>query len=178
MTGFLRFAGILNAAVWLGAAVFFALSIQPAVFSTEMMNLLGPKNYPYFSGSIALMLGDHFFHVEIVCGILALLHVLAERLYSGKSVQQLWLALLIASWVVALLGGYWIRPKLKELHPRRYAVNLRPEEREAAADLFNAWHKAAQLGNLMVVAGVAVYLWRVANPPDPARFVSSAKFRH
>jgi hypothetical protein len=176
--GFLRFVGIVNAAVWLGAAVFFCLSVQPAVYSPEMMKLLEPKNYPFFSGAIAQILGDHLFHVEIICGIIALLHVVAEWLYFGKSLGQLWLGLLLVVWAVALFGGVWIRPQLKELHARRYAINLRPEQRDAAAQSFNAWHKASEFANLVMVAGVAVYLWRVANPPDPARFVSTAKFRH
>lgn len=178
MIGFLRYVGIVNAAIWLGAAIFFSLGIQSAVFSPDMMKLLEPKNYPFFSGAIAMILGDHFFRLQFICGSVALLHVLAERLYFGKSPGQLWLALLIAVCGLALLGGCWIQPKLKELHTRRYAVNLSPPQREAAARLFNAWHQASQFANLLMVAGVAVYLWRVANPPDPARFVSTAKFRH
>src|SRR6266496_2641930 len=51
--GFLRFLGILNAGVWLGAAIFFTFGAGPALFSQETQNLLGPKNYPYFSGAIA-----------------------------------------------------------------------------------------------------------------------------
>jgi len=43
--------------------------------------------------------------------------------------------------------------------------------------LFNAWQNAEYMANLFVIAGVAVYLWRVANPPDPTRFVRTAKFR-
>jgi len=28
----------------------------------------------------------------------------------------------------------------------------------------------------LVVGGLALYLWRAANPPDPTRFVSASKF--
>jgi hypothetical protein len=30
---------------------------------------------------------------------------------------------------------------------------------------------------VVLVGGLLVYLWRVANPPDPTRFVSASKFR-
>ena len=30
---------------------------------------------------------------------------------------------------------------------------------------------------LFVIGGLLIYIWRVTNPPDPARFVSSVKFR-
>jgi len=54
--GFLRIVGILNAAVWFGAAVFFTFGAGFAPFSAEMKRLLGSNNYPYFSGAIAQIL--------------------------------------------------------------------------------------------------------------------------
>ena len=177
MIGFLRFLGILNAGVWLGAAIFFTFGAGPALFSQETQNLLGPKNYPYFSGAIAQIVIARYFRLQIICCFLALAHVLAEWLYCGKSPRKLRLALLVGLVSVSLIGDYWLQPKLKELHRIKYDVNTKPEKREAAGQSFRAWHGASQSVNLLMLAGLTLYLWRLANPPDEPRFLNTAKFR-
>ena len=69
MIGFLRFVGLMNAAVWFGAAIFFTFGIGAAAFSPEMKELLGPKNSPYFSGAIAQILIARYFHLQLLCGV-------------------------------------------------------------------------------------------------------------
>src|ERR1039457_449261 len=69
--GFLRFVGILNAAVWFGGAVFFTFWSGRAPFSPEMKALLGPQNYPYFSGAIAQILIARYFNLQFTCSIIA-----------------------------------------------------------------------------------------------------------
>ena len=177
MIGFLRFFGILNAAVWFGAAMFFMFGAGTAPFSQEMKNLLGPKNYPYFSGAIAQILIARYFQLQLACGFVALVHVLAEWLYFGKSPKKLWLGLLAGMVVASLLNSFWFQPTLKELHAVKYAATTSAERREAATQSFRTWHGVSQGMNLLVVAGLAVYLWRVANPPDPTRFLNTANFR-
>jgi hypothetical protein len=174
--GFLRFVGILNAAVWFGAAVFFSFGAGLVPFSPEMKALLGPKNAPYFSGAIAQLLIARYFQCQIACAAVAALHLLAEWLYLAKSPQKLQVALLILLSAVALAGGYWLQPKMKTLHAIKYGLNTRPETREAADHTFRAWHGISQVVNLLAVGGLAAYLWRATNPPDPTRFVSAAKF--
>jgi hypothetical protein len=175
--GFLKFVGILNAAVWFGAAVFFTFGTGRAPISQEMKALLGPNNYPYFSGAIAQILITRYFHLQFVCSIVALLHLLAEWLYFGKSPQKLRLGLLLGLCSATLIGGFWLQPKLKTLHATKYGVNTRPALREAASRSFRAWHGVSMGVNLLLVGGLAAYLWRVANPADQTRFVSSVKFR-
>ncbi|MGO8930690.1 MAG: DUF4149 domain-containing protein [Limisphaerales bacterium] len=176
MIGFLRFVGILNAAVWFGTAVFFSFGVGWAPFSAEMKSLLGEDNYPYFSGAIAQILIARYFHFQIACCVVAVLHLLAEWLYLGKVAQKLQVGLLVGLCAAALLGGYWLQPRLKALHAAKYAVNNRPEIRQAADRSFRAWHGVSQVVNLLVVGGLALYLWRAANPPDQTRFVSAVKF--
>ena len=176
MTGFLRFVGILNAAVWLGAAVAFSFAALPAMFSQEMNGLL-QQNYPYFSGAIAQLLVARYFSLQLICGALALLHLLVERMYLGKSLRKIWYGLVLALFAAALAGNYWLQPKMKELHRTKYAVNLRPEARDAAARSFRAWHGASQAVNLLMLSGLIAYLWRVSNASDEPRFVSTVKFR-
>jgi len=178
--GFLRTVGILNAAVWFGASIFFTLGAGPAVFSQEMEEVLKlmvkPNFYQYSSGAIAQVLVGRYFHLQLACSIVALLHLLAERLYFGKSLRSFWVNLLIGLFALNLLGGCVLQPKLKQLHTTKYSASTRPDDRKVASDSFAIWHGVSQAGNLLMMGGLAVYLWRLANPADSTRVVSTAKF--
>jgi len=175
--GFLRFVGIANAAVWLGAAVFFTICAGPAVLSADMQGLLGPKYFPYFSGAVAQILLARYFHFHLACATIALLHLLAERIYLGRRAHRLWLGLLAALLGFSLLGSVWLGPKLARLHRAQHVLSAAPAEREAAAKSYRLWHGVFQAVNVLMIGGVAVCLWRVANPPDELRFVGSTQFR-
>ena len=123
MIGFLRLVGLLNSAVWLGAAAFYTFAIGPAASSQDVKDLLEPANYPYFSGAIAQVLIARYFRWQLACSAVAVLHVLAEWLYFGKIPHKLWLGLLAGLVSVNLLGGLWLEPRLSEWHTIRYAVN-------------------------------------------------------
>ncbi len=177
MTGFLRWLGILNAAVWFGAAILFTFAIQPAVFSEEMKQVLGGRNYPFFSQAISDVLSARFFHLTVACAVVAFLHLAAERLYLGKNPARLCLGLLIALLALSLFGSGWIQPRLKASNALQHGVNTRPEQRQAAADSLVLWRRFFRLTNLLMLGGVAFYLWRAATPSEPPRFASAAKFR-
>jgi hypothetical protein len=57
----LRAIGLLNLSIWFGAGIYFTVSAGPAAFSQDMKDLLGPTNYPYFSGAIAQLMIGRFF---------------------------------------------------------------------------------------------------------------------
>lgn len=175
--GFLRFVGILNAAVWFGAAVFFTLGAGPATLSEQMKDLLGPKNYPYYSVAVGQIIAARYFHLELACSVVAVLHVTAEWLYLGKVPQKVWRGLLVGLVAANLVGGVWLQPRLKALHHIRYSMAAQPERRQAANSSFRTWQSVNDVFNVALVGGLALYLWRVANPSDPARFVSAVKFR-
>ena len=176
MIGLLRFVGILNAAIWFGGAVFFTFGVGTASFSPEMKALLGANNYPYFSGAIAQILIGRYFGLQAVCSVVACLHLLAEWLYLGKQPHRLRLLLVFGLCAMALLGGFWLQPKMKALHAVKYGSNNKPDVREAAGRSFRVWHGLSMSMNLVLLIGIGVYLWRVANPSDPMRFVTSIKF--
>jgi hypothetical protein len=177
VTGFLRLVGILNTAIWFGAAVFFTFWSGRAPFSREMEVLLGAHNYPYFSGAIAQILIARYFQLQFICSIIAVLHLLAECLYQGRLPHNARLGLLLGLCLAVLAGGAWLQPKMRKLHAVKYSVDQRSEVRKSASRSFRAWHGVSMGLNLLVVTGLAVYLWRVSNPSDEMRFVSAVKFR-
>lgn len=165
--------GLLNAAVWFGAAVFFTLGACPAAFSPEMKDLLGVKNYPYYSAAIARLLVERYNYLQYACGLMALGHLLADWLYFGQSPRRLHLGLLVGLVALSLFGGNWLQPRLR-LAVQQYT---QPQGHAAAAGTFRTWHTGAVVVNWLTVAGLAIYLWRVAHPRESTRFVSATKFR-
>jgi len=175
--GFLRCIGLLNAAIWFGAGIFFTFFAGPAFFSADMQKLLGPKFYPFFSGEIAQIVIARYFRLQIICGIVAVLHLVAEQLYFGRAPQKRWLSLLMALLALSLLGGCWLQPKLGKWHTQRYDANTPAQTRETASRSFQVWHGVSQAANFLMLVGLGFYLLRVGNPADSTRFIGSGKFR-
>lgn len=173
MIAILRFIGILNASVWFGAAIFFTFSVGPAFFSSEMVQLLGKPR----SGAAAQLVLDRYFTLHLVCGLVALAHLVAEWLYSGKPAERWLLSIVIATMVLGLAGGNWLLPKMKQLHITKYDSKSTPAAKESASRSFSAWHGLSQGLNLFALLALTFYLWRMVNPPDAPWFVSATKFR-
>src|SRR5208283_2828884 len=112
-----------------------------------MKALLGPDNYPYFSGAIAQLLVARYFDLQAICGVVACLHLLAEWLYLGKHPERMRLSLLAGLCAAAFLGGLWLQPKMKALHAIKYGTKNKPEVRETAGRSFSAWHAASMAVN-------------------------------
>ena len=155
-----------NAAVWFGASIFFTFSIGPAFFSEQMVGLL---TRPY-AGAAAQIIIARYFDLHLVCGIIALAHLVAEWLYMGKPLQRLTLWLLLGIFGLGLLGGYGLQPKLRGLHRTRYDPAATPERRAQAAQSFKLWHGTSMVLNLIILAGVTVYLWRATTPGSGYRY--------
>lgn len=176
--GFLRFVGVVNAAIWFGSAVFFTFVGGPAIFSAEMTRLLGTEAFPYYSGAIAQVFLERYFILHHVCGTIALVHLGAEWLYLGRPVARIRLWVVLGILGLGLLGGFWLQPKLQALHRARHRSPAVTEQQQAARS-FRLWHSTAQSANLAMILGILFYLWRVSNPGSPERrwFVGAGKFR-
>jgi hypothetical protein len=179
VTLLLRLVGVLNAAVWLGAAIFFTFAAAPAVFSRDLSPL-----GPFWPGIIAQVLLERYFRLHLICGTVALAHLLAEWVYLGRTWQRLSFAVLLGLMVVNLAGGLWLQPKLKALHLIKYGSteDFKPAqwsdaERSRAAATFSRWHGVSQVLNLVMLGGLVFFFWRVTHPPDDTRFVNPAQFR-
>lgn len=170
MIGFLRFIGTFNAAIWLGSAFFFSFISGPAFFTDEMKRLLPP---PY-NGAAAQLLIERYFIVLHVCGIVAVLHCLAEKLYSGRTFGRIGVWVVVVLLGFGLLGGFWLQPKLKQLHIQKYR-GATAELREDAAISFGRWHALSRTIDLFMFPGLVFYFWRVTNLGQDSRTVMSRR---
>ena len=144
--------------------------------ASEMHKLLEAYYQPY-SESISQVIIARYYKLGIVCGIIAILHLLAEQFYFGRAPQKRWLSLLIALLTLSLLGGCWMQPKLNDLHKLRYDAKTPPQTRQTATGSFQVWRGVSQATNLLMLVGLGFYLLRVGNPSESTRFIGSGKFR-
>jgi hypothetical protein len=163
--GFLRIVGVANAAMWFGASIFI-LWLQPAFFSDEMIRLL---TRPY-AGAAAQIVIERYFIFHELCGVIALTHLVAEWLYMGKPLQRLTLWLLLGIFALGLVGGHSLQPRLRSLHRTIYGPGSTPQQIDQAKQSFKLWHATSQALNLVVLVGVAVYLWRATTPGSGYRY--------
>ena len=175
--GFLRFLGLLNAAIWLGAAAFCTLGVLPVVNSQSLMTLLGQTYFPYLSIAISRIIIARLFYWQIFFALLAWVHLILEWLYLGRTPRRFWVTLLTVLFCLSLTGGLWLNPKVIEFHKIRHAPNVRAENRELAAKSFRIWEGTFQAVNLLLLTGVAAYFWRLTITEDAPRFVTPVKFR-
>jgi hypothetical protein len=177
----LRFVGLLNAAVWFGSVVFFVFLAEPATGSSAMRELLGARSFPYFSRAICELMAGRCFMLFLLCALVAMLHTGAEWLYFGKYPKRFWLALIFGLFLGGLAQTYGLQPKLQASLRAQYRPGARPEEQQAGASSFRTWHLLSTTMNVLLLGGLGIYLWRVANPPDEMRFVGAGdlpgKFR-
>jgi len=172
VTAFLRYLGILNAALWLGAAVFLIIGL-PALFGEELRDELrssiGPTMAPIVVGWAAQKIFARFFILQYCCGAVGLAQMALEWLYCGRPLLRRNLGLLALLLGLALAGGLWMQPKLNELHHIKYYAPTQAA-RDQADRAFKAWHAASECGNMVVIGGLLVYLWRVSRPGSQTRF--------
>jgi hypothetical protein len=170
VSGFLRFVGIVNAAIWFGSAIFFAVGILPGVFSTELHTLFHePAADPYYSGAVAQALFKRFFAFQCICGFVALLHLFAEKLYLGRPLPRFGTGLVVALFCFSLIGSYWLQPHMQDLRQTRYFGRTQ-EQKDRARNSFGTWHVLSEVANLFVMAGLLVHLIRVTRSAGPSRY--------
>ena len=175
----LRLVGVINAAVWFGAAVFFAFGVAPVFFKPELKapTALGEV----WPGLLAMLVLERYFVIQYCCSIIALVHQFAEWLYLGKPLHRLTVVVLGMLFVLALAGGLWLQPRLKTLHQVKYGYGSGAAstavQRTQAARSFRILHGLSRTLDILSICGLVIYVWRVTTPPNGPRFVPSSKFR-
>lgn len=173
----MRFLGVLNAAVWLGAAVFRFTVITPATQSRVMQELFGPALSPYFTGAAELILIERCFYLQLTCAVVALALAQVERLYLGRELSSLWVGVLAVMIGLGSAGGFWFTPKAVESHRAQNARGASQPMRESAASSARVWRGVNAGTNLLLLAGSLATLWRSCRPQTTTRFLDPGKLR-
>jgi hypothetical protein len=175
--GLLRLVGVMNAAVWFGAAIFLTFFAAPTIFAPDLKRFLGEV----WQGFIATKLLERYFVLQYFCSIIALVHAFAEWIYVGKHLHRATMIVLTTITIFVFAGGLWLEPRMKMLHEVKYGyfrgVNTPAEQREQAAKSFSTLHGLSSTLNLITVLGLAFYVWRLTAVPNGPRFVPTSKFR-
>ncbi len=178
MLAAIKFAGVFIAALWLGGSIFFTFVAAPAFFSDPDITRLLPAPY---NGEIAQEMLKRFYVFHYVCGVLAILHLGFDWIYTGKTMQKLNLWLVLGVFGMALIAGKWMHPKLYEQHKIKYSEqygvkNISPELKEAAPRSFSTWHGISQSANLLMLLALCGYLWQMMHPKEGPKYLGSGKF--
>ncbi len=172
--GFLGFLGLFNAAVWVGGSVFFSFFAGPVFFSPEVKAVIPPP----VNGLVAQAMLGRYFTLHTICGIVAVLHLLIEWLYSGGGFPRRALAVVCVLLGLALIGGKFINPRLTVWHQQKHQFQLKSdggppmiEKTEHEADViqnaehkFAVWHGMSQIINLAMVVLLTWRFWRLTHP--------------
>jgi hypothetical protein len=164
---FLRFIGLVNAAIWFGTALFFTFAVGPVFFSDAILNIFGGRATPYskaYAGLVAIVVMKRYFIWLQVCGVIAVCQGLAETTYQGQTWRQFRNLLAMGLLAASLVGGFWLEPTLARLQAVKYDSRATPTQKELATRSFGMWHGISQGVNLLMVAGLLVFLWKTAHP--------------
>jgi hypothetical protein len=156
----LRFIGVINAAVWLGSAVFVTVGL-PVVFSKEV----GVYVQRPLVGIVAENLLARYTVVQYWCAGIALFHLFAEHFLLGKPLLRKTFFMLFTLLALALMNGLWLQPKMRDLHKTKYWGTVEADRVEADKN-FRRLHGVSQPVNLLVVAALVIYVWNVSRSPS------------
>ncbi|EEF59855.1 hypothetical protein Cflav_PD2862 [Pedosphaera parvula Ellin514] len=168
--------GVVNAAIWFGAAIFFTAVIGPAVFSQETHKLFGETAFPYYAGGIAMIMIRRYFLLQIICAAVALLHFLLEKISFQRKLTRFTLILLLSLFGLGLIGRFGFYPKMEALRQTMY-FGQTAEQKEKARSTFGAWHGFSQVVNLVMIGGLFIYLIQLNKPVESVRYGGVTKFR-
>jgi hypothetical protein len=169
----LRIIAITNAAVWFGAVVFLVVAVWPAFTAPKMLSILPPA----YSGAAAQVILNRFFLVQYWCGGIAVAHLALEWLYTGKPPRNWVLYLVVGLLGLAVVSGAVVRPRIERSHLDLYGAGSTQAQREQGGRSLGTWQGLMRASNLVMVAGLWVYLWQVGSGESSARFVGASKVR-
>lgn len=168
---------MLNAGIWLGAAVFCATALPAALNSREVIGLVGEQYAPQVSSALSHIIITRLYNLQIFCAIVAGLHLLAERLYLGRAPRRIWLGWLALLAATSVIISVWLLPQVGRLQRQAYSTVVTPQVRSEAHQKVGLWRGMVSILNVGMIMGIGVYYWRVSHPENQPRFVSPWKFR-
>jgi hypothetical protein len=162
-------------------AVFFTAGVAPAFFSSKMLSLFGGETSLYsraYAGAANIIILERYYYWNYACGAIAFGHLLYEWLYGKELISRFKPGLLVVLCSLNIINGAFLMPQMKQFHFQKYDLKYTPTQREAAANSFKALHGISWGINLIVVGGICVYFYFVANQPIEQRFVIRNKIRY
>ena len=152
MRNLLRIIFCLNVALWLGAGLFLTSVVGPTLFSGELSQQITRRQ----AGIIAQAILARYFAAQLVAASVALAGAFLARNLGWKWPRfALPVALLLLTLVT--VANFGLQPKMLAWNERRYAASPGSMEEQTAKKQFGLLHGLAQLGNLIVLAGVAFH---------------------
>jgi len=118
---------------------------------------------------VAMVLFKRFFMLQYFCGAVAILHLLAEKLYLGRALPRFGTTLVIVLLAFGLLGGLWLQPHMEGLRHTKYFGQTQ-QQKEQAGHAFGIWHGLSEFANFVVLGGLLVHLVRVSRSAGPGRY--------
>ena len=164
---------MINAAIWFGATFFASVILSPAFGSDPMLAIL-PQSH---AGRAMQIVFERFSVLQYWCGGIALAHLLTEWLYSGKPLRPWTLYLVSGAVALAVVGGFWIEPRVKKLHLDVYGVRSTPQQREQSRRSLVVWGDAFGVVQYLMVIGPFLHLLQVTAAGSAPRFPHAAKFK-
>ena len=165
----------MNAAVWLGTAVFFTFGAEPACFSADMRGALGVAGDSFYPGAVGGVVMTRYYHVMLACSLVSLLHFGAEWLYMGRVTRKFSFGLLAVLFVLLIICSNAIEPSMNRFNRKHYTAT-QVDDRESAGKSFRILHITTRVLNVFIIGGLAFYAWRVGTPSDTLRFVRPVQF--
>lgn len=161
MSKFIRILGLLNAAVWFGAGIFFTFVVAPGFFSDKMLALFGGTQSFYskaYAGAANIIILERYYHFQFFCGAVAFLHIVLEWLIAGQFISKFkfWLLILICS--INILNGIFLMPALKQLQVQKYDLKTTNAQRLGAESSFRILHGMSWGMNVVVLISTGIYL--------------------
>ncbi len=122
-----------------------------------------------YRARVAELVIARLFGLQQICGGVALALWLVDYIRAGRLTRRLTLGVVSGLFLLSLIGGHWLQPKMHQLEAIRYSTRATSEQRAQATSSFRAWHGFSQVLNLFALAGLAFYFWQMSRPPESPR---------
>ena len=170
---FLRFVGVMNAAVWLGGSAFHLFAAAPFFGSEAVRWLLGDLH----ASGTGLMLWQRFYLLQYLCMGIAWLHLLAEWVYLGRGVSRFNGWVLSAILCIAVTSHAEMSLAVEKAHWNRRNARVTAEERDRAARVYPLWSGVWTATNAVLGLAVLAFSWRTLTASHGPRFMTQTRFR-
>lgn len=173
MISFLRFVGVMNAAVWLGGTVFHLFAVAPFFGSSAVHWLLGELH----AGGTGLMLWHRFYGLQYLCIGIAWLHLLAEWVYLGRSVSKFNGWALSIGLSLTLTSHAEMSQGVEKAHWKRQNSNVSVVDRERALRVYPLWKGVWIATNAALGLTILAFSWKTLTANQGPRFMTQGRFR-